>query len=80
MLDEYTHFVIRAYADTASDSSYIRLDYNGTVQQPVEKGVWKDYIFTIEEFKNFLNSATYKGLRFGAAGTYYIDCMYVTNL
>ena len=80
LLDEYTHFVIRAYADTASDSSYIRLDYNGTVQQPVEKGVWKDYIFTIEEFKNFLNSATYKGLRFGAAGTYYIDCMYVTNL
>ena len=76
----YTHFVIRAYADTASTSSYIRLDYDGTVQQPVEAGVWKDYVFTITEFENFLNNATYKGLRFGGKGIYYIDCMYMTNL
>ena len=76
----YTHFVIRAYADTTSDSSYIQLDYYGTVRQPVEKGVWKDYIFTIAELENFIANASYKGLRFGGAGTYYIDCMYVTNL
>ena len=76
----YTHFVIRAYADTTSDSSYIQLDYYGTVQQPVEKGVWKDYVFTIAELENFIANASYKGLRFGGAGTYYIDCMYFANL
>ena len=80
LISNYTHFVIRAYVETASTSSYIRLDYSGTVQQPVEAGVWKDYVFTIAELKNFIANASYKGLRFGATGTYYIDCMYVTNL
>lgn len=81
----YTHFVIRAYADTSSDSSYIRLSYDtkyndSYMQQSVEKGVWKDYVFTREEFEYFWANATYKGLRFGATGTYYIDCMYLANL
>lgn len=81
----YTHFVIRAYADTTSNSSYIRLSYDtkyndNYMQQAVETGVWKDYVFTREEFEYFWTNATYKGLRFGGAGTYYIDCMYFANL
>jgi len=81
----YTHFVIRAYADTTVTSAYIRLGYSYTysgnaIQQTVAVGEWKDYVFTMEEFDAFWANATYKGLRFGGAGTYYIDCMYFANL
>lgn len=81
----YTHFVIRAYADTAVTSAYIRLGYSYTysgnaIQQTVAVGEWKDYVFTMEEFDAFWANASYKGLRFGGAGTYYIDCMYFANL